>query len=105
MSEILGNKHTTLATLSHALAVYDAIRRPFAQEVARKSRENGILLTLNHPALRFDRPEDQDENTKMRRLSEVRLRVKKNWEWAWETTVDADIQRALALLVGSANGS
>lgn len=105
LSEVLTHPNTTLSTLQHALTIYDAIRRPFAQRVAEKSRENGILYTLNYDGLRFDRREDQNEDTKMRRLSEVYFRIRRNWEWAWETTIDEDLQRAVEMLEGAANGA
>ncbi|KAH8104119.1 FAD/NAD(P)-binding domain-containing protein [Cristinia sonorae] len=107
LSELLAHPNTTLTTLSYALTVYDAVRRPFAQRVAEKSRENGILFTLNFPGLGFDpsKPEESNEDTKMRRLSEIYLKIRKNWEWAWDTTVDGDLHRAISMLERRENGS
>ncbi|THH28366.1 hypothetical protein EUX98_g5817 [Antrodiella citrinella] len=100
LAEVLGHPNTTLTTLSHALTVYDAIRRPFAQRIAEKSRENGMLFMFNYPGL----DNFSSHNEDVRRLSEVYYRIRKNWEWAWETTIDEDVVRARALLEGSENG-
>lgn len=97
---MLGHPNTTLATLSHALTVYDAVRRPFAQRIAEKSRENGMLFMFNYPGL----DNFSSRNEDVRKLSEVYYRIRKNWEWAWETTIDEDVARARALLEGSQNG-
>ncbi|TCD68035.1 hypothetical protein EIP91_011646 [Steccherinum ochraceum] len=106
LSELLGHPLTTPFTLPRALSIYDTTRRPFAQHVAETSRENGLLYTLNYPGLRFDRPEDRDEDNKMRRLGEVYYRIRRNWAWAWETTVEGDVERARGMLEGggSVNG-
>jgi len=46
LSELLGDRRTALATLSHVLAVYDEICRPFSTNVARLSMENGFTAGL-----------------------------------------------------------
>ena len=127
LATLLGDRRTTLSTVQRALRVYDAVRRPFALRVQEASRENGILYTLNYPGLTFDRPvppvssvpsvpqspshprqqghpghpgqrgrtESEDAAEKLR---EIRTRVRANWEWAWKTTIDADLGRALRML-------
>ncbi|KAI0664557.1 FAD/NAD(P)-binding domain-containing protein [Cubamyces menziesii] len=40
----------------------------------------------------------QSQQADERKLAEIRARIQRNWKWAWETTVDADLQRALRML-------
>ncbi|KAI0332657.1 salicylate hydroxylase [Cubamyces sp. BRFM 1775] len=40
----------------------------------------------------------QSQQADERKLTEIRTRIQRNWKWAWETTVDADVQRALRML-------
>ncbi|KAL6309371.1 FAD/NAD(P)-binding domain-containing protein [Sparassis latifolia] len=87
LAALLGHAGTRAQTLPRALAAYDAVRRPCAQRVARGSRENGLLFTLNFPGLAGG-------------LAEAAKRVRRNWEWAWETTVDGDVERAVGMLEG-----
>ncbi|KAL6301495.1 FAD/NAD(P)-binding domain-containing protein, partial [Sparassis latifolia] len=47
LASLLGHPSVTRTTVNHALHVYDAIRRPFAQDVQRRSRNTGILYQLN----------------------------------------------------------
>ncbi|KAF7790218.1 hypothetical protein EIP86_001170 [Pleurotus ostreatoroseus] len=85
-------------TLPRALAAYDAVRRPFAQGVAQRSRDAGVLYTLNAPGLGF--PQGRDRAQDKARLREVAERLRAKWAWAWETTVEGDVGRAVGLLEG-----
>ena len=110
LATLLGDRRTTLPTVQRALRVYDAVRRPFALRVQEASRENGILYTLNYPGLTFDRPVPPlsippvpsapapSGHDAAEKLREIRTRVRANWEWAWKTTIDADLGRALRML-------
>ncbi|PCH44584.1 salicylate hydroxylase [Wolfiporia cocos MD-104 SS10] len=90
LATLLGHRKTTLPTLVRALRIYDELRRPFAQRVAETSRENGLLYTLNHPAL-----------ARGAGLDAAAARIRDNWAWAWETTIDGDVDRALRMLEAS----
>ena len=85
----------TLPLVAH---IYDTVRRPFAQYVARMSREAGLLYTFNFPGYEF--PEHRDRSTDGVRLQKVYERIVNNWKWAWETTVDGDLAKAIAMLEG-----
>lgn len=99
LARLLIDPRTTRATLGRALRAYDAIRRPFSQRVQAASRENGLLYTLNYPGLTFDGgPAHTGARADAEKLERIRARIQGNWEWAWETTVDADLQRALRML-------
>lgn len=102
LASLLGDARTTLTTIDRALRAYDAVRRPFAQRVQASSRENGLLYTLNFPGLTFDRPVHRADREDAARLAEIRSRIETNWQWAWNTTIDGDLGRALRMLDGSA---
>ena len=72
------------------------MRRPAAQRVAALSREAGLLYTLNYPGLTLGAGGDADE----RALQEIYRRLCANWEWAWETSVEGDLERAVGMLEG-----
>ncbi|RDX50877.1 FAD/NAD(P)-binding domain-containing protein [Lentinus brumalis] len=106
LATVLGDRRTTQSTISRALRVYDSIRRPFALRIQEASRENGILYTLNYPGLTFDRPAcAQPGSEDAEKLKEIRTRIRMNWEWAWKTTLDGDVSRALRQLDDPAYGS
>ena len=46
LASVLSQPSVTRATLPAALQVYDAVRRPFAQTVQERSRENGDISHL-----------------------------------------------------------
>ena len=98
LATLLAHPLTTRRTLARAAEVYDAVRRPVAQRVAAVSREAGMLYTLSFPGLAF--PEGRERAGDAERLQAVYERVRDNWKWAWETTVDADVARAVGMLEG-----
>lgn len=100
LATLLGDARTTLSTTDRALRAYDTVRRPFAQRVQASSRENGMLYTLNFPGLTFDRPVHRTDREDIARLGEIRSRIETNWQWAWNTTIDGDLSRALRMLDG-----
>ncbi|TBU57688.1 FAD/NAD(P)-binding domain-containing protein [Dichomitus squalens] len=100
LATLLGDARTTLATIDRALCAYDAVRRPFAQRVQEASRENGLLYTLNFPGLTFDRPARRSDDEASAKLDEISSRIVTNWQWAWNTTIDGDLNRALRMLDG-----
>lgn len=75
--------------------MYDAVRRPVAQRVAAASRAAGVLYTLNAPDLAF--PPGRERAQDAGKLSALFERVRGAWAWAWETTLDADVARAVAM--------
>ncbi|KAI0741323.1 FAD/NAD(P)-binding domain-containing protein [Daedaleopsis nitida] len=106
LAAVLGDPRTTFRTLDRALRVYDTVRRPFALRIQEASRENGILYTLNYPGLTFDRPTAGAPSSEdAAKLEEIRDRLQLNWEWAWKTTLDGDVARAVRMLDDPSAGS
>ena len=102
LSALLAHPHTTLRNLAQVTAIYDAVRRPFAQRIAELSREAGILYTLNYPGLSF--PERRDRGKDKDKLDAIYERVRANWAWAWETSVEEDVRRAVGMVEGGERG-
>ncbi|KAH9926901.1 uncharacterized protein B0H18DRAFT_1084856 [Fomitopsis serialis] len=98
LATLLGHPKTTLSTLTRALRIYDAVRRPYAQDVAKTSRECGMLFTLNYPGLSSQDIANGQAADKLRVIAET---IRKKWSWAWDTTLDGDIQRAVRELEAS----
>lgn len=101
LAALLNREGTQRKDLARAAAVYDAIRRPFSQHVAKLSAENGRLYTLNHPDIVFDEISGANGHSIVRaddpRLQKTFAWVRNNWTWAWDTTIDRDVERALAM--------
>lgn len=110
-------------TLQRIAKVYDAVRRPMAQHVASVSRDAGMLYTLNYPGLTFDSPSSHSTPTSNgvnginggggrggvgaeegERLQEVYARIRMNWEWAWDTSAEGDLERAVGLFESGVEG-
>ncbi|KAL1713646.1 hypothetical protein EV715DRAFT_277172 [Schizophyllum commune] len=54
LAHLLGDPSVTPDTIPDALRVYDAARRPVAQDVQERSRVNGHLLALNYRGIDFN---------------------------------------------------
>ena len=102
LAGLLAHAKTTRSTLPEALKVYEAVRLPHANDVQRRSRRNGRLFELMteelgsvpDPVLSLDSEEDENV-AKLRQFGDA---ITENWEWAWKTDVDDDLERALRML-------
>lgn len=77
---MLGHPKTTKENLTKMLSVYDQLRRPFATDVARRSREAGKSFAL-HKKQNFDPSKFQD-------LQQLMETVREQWEYCWDTTLE-----------------
>lgn len=68
--------------LERALVVYDSVRRPIANDIARKSRLAGRLFSYAEGRMS---PE------------ELGRKVKSNWEWSWMTSASSSVREARRL--------
>lgn len=84
--------------MHRALQIYDAVRRPFAQHVAKVSRDNGLLFTLNYPGLTFEPTSSGNDEDVPRKLAQLSSRIRSQWEWAWDSSIDGDVERAVRML-------
>jgi len=79
--------------------VYDDIRRPFANFVQDASRTHGLLYEFNAPGFieGDDANMSQDEDLFLSRLGNA---IIDDWEYAWTTTIDDDLKKAVNSITG-----
>jgi len=73
--------------------VYNAIRQPFANFVQRVSRAQGLLYEFNAPG--FEDVQVNDKSVTAERLSMLGDLIVGNWEYAWSTTAEGNLKKAL----------
>ncbi|GBE85786.1 6-methylsalicylic acid decarboxylase atA [Sparassis crispa] len=101
LASLLGHPSVTRATVHRALQAYDAIRRPFAQEVQRRSRSTGMLCDLSGPEFEGLTEEQSTSGTAVssEELIDISKAVDRMMDWMNEGSVMEDRNRALQLLV------
>ncbi|KAL1673917.1 hypothetical protein EV122DRAFT_221733 [Schizophyllum commune] len=95
LAHLLGDSSVTRDTIPEALRVYDAARRPVAQDVQEHSRINGHLLALNYRGIDFDALEGEAQRAALNELGE---QMQRDWEWAWSTSTDLMVHDSLEAL-------
>ncbi|KAL1752869.1 hypothetical protein FB107DRAFT_292847 [Schizophyllum commune] len=95
LARLLGDPSVTRDTIPEALHVYDAARRPVAQDVQERSRVNGHLLALNYRGLDFDALQGEAQRAALIELGE---QMQRDWEWAWSTSTDGMVHDSLEAL-------
>lgn len=98
LSAMLSHPSTTVHTLARATEIYDAVRRPEASRVAAISRDAGLLYMLSYPGL----VPDDDGGGHERTLGDISDRIRRDWVWAWDTSAQADLENAVAMLQAEA---
>ncbi|TFK64958.1 FAD/NAD(P)-binding domain-containing protein [Pluteus cervinus] len=103
LATLLSHPSVTRSTIHTALTVYDEIRRPASQEAATRTRLSGRYITfaddLSSSFWQKGRAEQLEE------LRAIGMAVEKNWVWAWTTSVQDDVERALIRLEESLTAS
>jgi len=97
LAHLLTHPTISAETIPRALEVYDAVRRPIAEEVARRSRLNGMMYELN--ASYDDQPSSQGHEERLLKLARSIVEIH-DWEWAARDIAglqDGDGQVALAM--------
>ncbi|KAI4519153.1 hypothetical protein K525DRAFT_249758 [Schizophyllum commune Loenen D] len=95
LAHLLGDPSVTRDTIPEALRVYDAARRPVAQDVQERSRVNGHLLALNYRGIDFDALQGEAQRAALIELGEP---MQRDWEWAWSTSTDGIVHDSLEIL-------
>ncbi|KAL0577547.1 hypothetical protein V5O48_004445 [Marasmius crinis-equi] len=95
LAELLGHPSITLHTVSRALEVYDGIRRPWANEVAKRCQFNGRCYGLHFDNFPFENASPCDTEQK---LDEMGDRLLEGWDWCWRTSVRHSLDDALRKL-------
>jgi salicylate hydroxylase len=74
---------------------YNSVRQPFGNFVVDATRQQGRRYELSAPGFKDIEAGDIVSRSKLAELGEL---IKGGWEWNWKTTVDNDLERALATL-------
>ncbi|EIW80026.1 FAD/NAD(P)-binding domain-containing protein [Coniophora puteana RWD-64-598 SS2] len=82
LSRILSDPIVTKSSLSHALAAYDAVRRPKANAILVGSRKSGQMYEFDDEALG-------------ERYEDLGPAIVHMWDWLWEEDPEADAREAL----------
>ncbi|EMD35773.1 hypothetical protein CERSUDRAFT_95996 [Gelatoporia subvermispora B] len=99
LASVLAHPGITMKTLPVALQVYNEIRRPFVQEVQRKSRESGLLLQFNTADFsKFTAEESALGAIDASAVDTVGRRQEELTAWFDDTSLQADVERAKELL-------
>lgn len=95
LATLLGHRLCAVDTIPRVLGIYDAVRRPFALDVAERSRQNGRFYTLCHDDFDYDACTGEERT---RRMKEIIRTIEERWAWAWSTTVDGMMEEGLQML-------
>lgn len=95
LSALLASPKCTTETVPRIMQIYDQIRRPFANRVLELSRSVGLLFELNGPGHDVVKPHSVVPREVLEEMGES---CRAQWEWAWSTSLDADLEKAVAML-------
>ncbi|EAU87128.2 salicylate 1-monooxygenase [Coprinopsis cinerea okayama7 len=99
LATLLSNPSITARDIPKVLAVYDAVRRPFSLEVCRRSHLNGSYYTMNNPDFKYRLAEALPGTPEQEKiLKELAGAIKSNWEWAWTTSFNDNMEAGLVML-------
>ncbi|KAJ7624371.1 hypothetical protein FB45DRAFT_836440 [Roridomyces roridus] len=94
LGRILSHPSTTPQTIGHALQVYSAIRKPFANGIVEKTRLMGLMYEFNAPGL-YDGRRGEGEGEGLEALGEL---IRREWEWVGMHGIREDWERAERML-------
>jgi salicylate hydroxylase len=95
LATLLGHWRTTINTIPHALRAYDAIRRPFTNDIARRNRLTGSQFMFLGDHFDWDNCQDDELRNRFNHLDGA---ITNNWQWAWSTTIDESVEEAIRML-------
>ena len=101
LAALLARPSITRATLPLALRVYDAVRRPFAQDVQARSRTNGLMYQLN--ALGWENctaEQSAQGGFPLERLVEIGREIENQLSWILTGSMLQERERAVKMLDG-----
>ena len=74
---------------------YNLVRQPFGNFVVNATHQQGRRYDLNTPALEAVNEGDYISPCELAYLGRS---IEEGWEWTWNTSVNGDLERALAVL-------
>ncbi|KAG6907788.1 hypothetical protein DXG01_007395 [Tephrocybe rancida] len=98
LAELLGHHLANRGTLPDILRICDAIRGPFALDIAHRSYENGRYISMSHDDFQvYECGADEQQ----KRLEEMGKVIIDKWRWAWSTSLDVMIGEGISVLEGA----
>lgn len=98
LATLLAQPQTSIAQIPTVLKVFDEVRRPFAQEIARKSFHTGTLTFLCSEELKEYSAEDSAAGRIPREvLKRLDKEVAVESEWCYKTFAKDDREKAVEL--------
>ena len=99
LASVLSQPSVTHTTLPAALQVYDVVRRPFAQTVQERSRENGDISHLRRCGWEdVSAAQSAAGGFPREKLVRVGQEIDKMMNWAIDGTITEDRERAITLV-------
>ncbi len=103
LAALLTHPSMTRESIPRALKIYEKVRLPHANEIQRRSRENGRLYEFvpseQHPHLSAG-ANNADVDQLVKDIVDVAV---ENWKWAWTTDVETEKEEAIRMLIGGVN--
>ncbi|EKM51446.1 uncharacterized protein PHACADRAFT_263582 [Phanerochaete carnosa HHB-10118-sp] len=101
LAALLADPLASPATLPHILRAYDHVRRPFSQEILRRSYECGAAYYFQRGAF-ADVPVPDSASGKIapESLKALSDHINELLEWTWKTSSDGDRSEALEMFHG-----
>ncbi|RXW23549.1 hypothetical protein EST38_g2310 [Candolleomyces aberdarensis] len=98
LATLLSNPSVNVRVIPKVLSVYDAVRRPFAVEVCRRSHLNGLFYTMNHPEFKNRIAGCTSQAEQEQVLKQLGEAVKDNWERAWSSSFNDCMEAGVVTL-------
>jgi salicylate hydroxylase len=95
LATLLGQRAITMSSISRALRAYDAIRRPFVNDIARRNRLTGYQFMFLGDNFDWDNCPDEVLRSRLQYLGG---NITNNWDWTWLTTIDELMEEGIRLL-------
>ncbi|KAM5540037.1 hypothetical protein V8D89_006177 [Ganoderma adspersum] len=101
LAAIIAQPTVTTRNISTALGIYDSLRRPFAEMVLRRSRNNGLLYQFNTPGWE-DVTADQSTagGFASERLAEIGRGLQEQFEWLLTSSIMEVRDKAIEMARG-----
>ncbi|TCD71096.1 hypothetical protein EIP91_000190 [Steccherinum ochraceum] len=99
LASLLARPETTRETLPIALQTYDEIRRPFSQDILRRSYETGQIYYLQSRRMKDVTAESSaNGSVSTETLEGLCGDLREAFRWTWSTAVTSDCDQAVDLL-------
>lgn len=98
LARLLADPRATKDTIPRVLRAYDHVRRPFSQDIVRRSQKSGMLCCFQEGQLKDVSTEDSAAGkVPLDRLEALRSDVAELSEWTWATSAMGDRGEAVQL--------